>query len=183
MLTFAEHSDGSEKINFRRIQAARAIARWENEGGALQEGRKENAFKTIMNARSDIDTSEDIKRLVDAFYKRVNRDALLGPIFNEVAHVDWALHLPALYRFWDSMLLGAGSYQGAPFPKHAVLPIQQEHFERWLALFVETVNENFAGPKSEEAKGRAVCIADTFARRMGVLTDAPALARLHFSAA
>ncbi len=136
-----------------------------------------------MNARSDIDTSEDIKRLVDAFYERVNRDALLGPIFNEVAHVDWALHLPALYRFWDSMLLGAGSYQGAPFPKHAVLPIQQEHFERWLALFVETVNENFAGPKSEEAKGRAVCIADTFARRMGVLTDAPALARLHFSAA
>lgn len=59
------------------------------------------------------------------------------------------------------MLFGTGNYQGAPFPKHAVLPIQQEHFERWLALFVEAVDDHFAGPKSEEAKSRAVCIADT----------------------
>lgn len=177
----AEQLGGSEKINFRRLQTARAIARWENEGGAVTKAEMKTVSRTIKNARSDIATSDDIKRLVDAFYERVNRDALLAPIFNEVAHVDWAQHLPALYRFWDSMLLGAGSYQGMPFPKHAVLPIQQEHFERWLALFVETVNENFAGPKSEEAKGRAVCIADTFASRMGVLTDAAALARPYFS--
>ncbi len=76
-------------------------------------------------------------------------------------------------------MLGAGSYQGAPFPKHAVLPIEQKHFERWLALFIATVNENFTGPKSEEAKGRAICIADTFAQRMGVLTNAAALSRLN----
>jgi len=69
-------------------------------------------------------------------------------------------------------------YQGAPFSKHAVLPVQQAHFERWLTLFAETVDENFAGPKSEEAKSRAMCIADTFARRMGVLTDPAALARI-----
>jgi hypothetical protein len=37
---------------------------------------------------------------------------------------------------------------------------------------------NFDGPKSEEAKSRAMCIADTFARRMGVLTDPAALARI-----
>jgi YHS domain-containing protein len=30
---------------------------------------------------------------------------------------------------------------------------------------------NFDGPKSEEAKSRAMCIVDTFARRMDVLTD------------
>ena len=48
-----------------------------------------------------------------------------------------------MYGFWESMLFGTGNYQGAPFPKHAVLPVKQEHFERWLALFVETVNENF----------------------------------------
>ena len=57
-----------------------------------------------------------------------------------------------MYRFWESMLLGAGSYRGAPFPKHAVLPVQQAPFERWLTLFVAEVNENFSGPKSEEAK-------------------------------
>ena len=30
---------------------------------------------------------------------------------------------------------------------------------------------NFDGPKSEEAKSRAMCIVDTLARRMDVLTD------------
>lgn len=127
-----------------------------------------------MNVLCDIRTPEDIKRLVDAFYVKVNSDELLAPIFNEAAEVDWPAHLPTMYRFWDSLLLGAGSYQGAPFPKHSVLPIQQKHFERWLTLFVETLNENFAGGKSDEAKARAVSIADTFARRMGVLVDASA---------
>jgi hemoglobin len=110
----------------------------------------------------------------------VRSDDLIGPIFNTIAAVDWDAHLPAMYRFWDSLLLGAGTYQGAPFPKHAVLPLQQSHFERWLTLFVGTVDENFAGPKSEEAKDRAISIADTFARRMGVLTDPSSLARQRF---
>ena len=130
-----------------------------------------------MPATHDITDSSDIRTLVDTFYEKVNRDELLGPIFNDIACVDWPEHLPTMYRFWESMLLGARTYQGAPFPKHAVLPVAQEHFERWLALFAQTVNENFTGPKSEEAKGRAVCIADTFAQRMGVLSDPPALAR------
>lgn len=134
-----------------------------------------------MTTRDDIQTSEDIKHLVDSFYEKVNRDELLAPIFNEVANVDWAAHLPNMYRFWESMLLGGRNYQGVPFPKHAVLPVDQAHFQRWLALFAETVRENFAGPKSEEATSRAICIADTFARRMGVLTDPAALGRISVS--
>lgn len=67
------------------------------------------------------------------------------------------------------MLLGTGTYRGAPFPKHAVLPVEEAHFDRWLELFLATVDENFSGAKADEAKGRALSIADTFARRMGVL--------------
>lgn len=130
-----------------------------------------------MHTVCDIETPEDVKTLVDAFYAKVNRDELLAPIFNETANVDWAEHLPKMYRFWESMLFRTGSYQGAPFPKHAVLPVEQAHFERWLMLFVETVDENFAGMKSEQAKNSAVCIADTFAQRLGVLTDPAALGR------
>lgn len=134
-----------------------------------------------MTTLHDIETSEDIKTLIDRFYDKVNRDELLAPIFNDVAKVAWAAHLPKMYRFWDTMLLHAMSYGDKPYPKHEVLPIKHGHFEHWVALFVATVNENFSGSKSEEAKERAVCIADTFAQRMGVLTDAPALGRLHFS--
>jgi len=134
-----------------------------------------------MNAIGDIETAQDVKSLVDAFYAKVNCDELLAPVFNETANVNWSTHLPTMYRFWESLLFGSGNYQGAPFPKHAVLPVQQAHFERWVALFAETVDENFAGPKSEHAKSRALCIADTFARRMGVLTDPAALARILYA--
>jgi hemoglobin len=117
----------------------------------------------------DIATTADIRALVDRFYEKVNRDVLLGPIFNEVAAVDWPSHLATLFKFWETLLFGSGTYQGAPFPKHSVLPVEKAHFDRWLELFLATVDENFSGPKAEEAKGRALSIADTFARRMGVL--------------
>jgi hemoglobin len=123
----------------------------------------------MIECRVDIQTQADIRTLVDRFYEKVNRDALLAPIFNEVAGVDWPSHLATLYSFWETMLFGTGTYQGAPFPKHSVLPVEKAHFDRWLKLFLETVDENFSGPKAEEAKGRALSIADTFARRMGVL--------------
>lgn len=128
-----------------------------------------------MNALCDIETPGDIKMLVDAFYEKVNEDELLAPVFNDFARIDWLAHLPTMYRFWESLLLGAGSYQGAPFPKHAVLPVQKEHFDRWLALFVETVDTHFDGPKSDEAKARAACIADTYAQRMGLLNNGKGL--------
>ena len=54
----------------------------------------------------DLETEADIIQLVDAFYARVNADALLRPIFNDVAQVDWASHLPTMYDFWSSVLLG-----------------------------------------------------------------------------
>ena len=62
-----------------------------------------------------------------------------------------------------------------PSPKHAVLPVEKAHFDRWLELFLATVDENFSGPKAEEAKGRALSIADTFARRMGLLPQGTVL--------
>lgn len=133
-----------------------------------------------MQILSDIETPEDVKTLVDAFYDKVNQDEILRPIFKDTAQVDWSEHLPKMYGFWESMLFGTGNYQGAPFAKHAVLPVKQKHFERWLALFVETVDENFSGPKCEEAKNRAVSIADTFAQRMGVLSDPAGLGRIRW---
>lgn len=117
----------------------------------------------------DIATSAEVAMLVDRFYGKVRVDALLGPIFNDVAQVDWPAHMATLYSFWETLLLGTGTYRGEPFAKHAVLPLERVHFERWLELFLTTVDENFAGPKAEEAKGRALSIADTFARRMGLL--------------
>ncbi|MBC6991171.1 group III truncated hemoglobin [Hymenobacter sp. BT491] len=114
----------------------------------------------------DIHTEADIKILVDSFYDKVNQDDLLAPVFNGFAHVNWPSHLPAMYDFWSSLLLGTSRYRGRPFPKHLPLPVDAAHFQRWLELFYATVHENFAGPVAEEAKVRALNIATMFEYRI-----------------
>jgi hemoglobin len=56
-------------------------------------------------------------------------------------------------------LLGDQSYQGNPFQRHIHLAISTTHFNRWLELFTETVDENFSGFKADEVKSRAQSIA------------------------
>jgi len=122
----------------------------------------------IFQQMHDIATDQDIKTLVDSFYDRVNRDDVLGPIFNDVAKIDWEHHLPTMYSFWSTMLFRTGEYKGRPWPKHAVLPLKEEQFERWVKLFCQTVDSHFEGPKAKEAKAVALSIADTFQTRAGI---------------
>jgi len=114
----------------------------------------------------DISTEADIQLMVDSFYGKVNHDALLDPVFNGFARVNWEKHLPIMYDFWSSILLGSARYHGRPFPKHVPLPIDTTHFKRWLELFLTNVDEQFAGPKAEEAKLRALNIANMFEYRL-----------------
>lgn len=116
----------------------------------------------------DISNRDDVVRLVDGFYEKVRADALLAPVFS---HLDWEMHMPTMYNFWSSMLLGDMSYQGSPFARHTQLNIDRTHFERWLALFHQTVDELFAGATAQEAKDRARSIAGIFQHKLGLLRD------------
>jgi len=116
--------------------------------------------------KKDIESRVDLELLVNRFYNKVNQDELLAPVFS---HVDWPHHLPVMYNFWSSMLLGDQSYQGNPFQKHIHLAIDSSHFNRWLELFTETVDENFTGLKADEAKRRAKSIAGVFQYKMRLL--------------
>ncbi len=118
---------------------------------------------------ADISTEADIKQLVDSFYDKVNQDALLAPIFNDFAKVNWDKHLPIMYQFWSSILLGTYTYAGQPFPKHAFLPVNPTHFAQWLHLFNQTVTENFSGPVADEAKLRAANIARIFSNKIEII--------------
>jgi hemoglobin len=120
----------------------------------------------MQSPRPDITTEDHIHILVDSFYEKVNGDPLLSLIFNDVAKVDWQKHLPLLYQFWSTLLFRTNTYRGQPWPKHALLPVSAEHFERWVSLFKTTVDEHFSGPKATEAKNIASSIADTFQNRM-----------------
>ena len=110
----------------------------------------------------DIQTRKDIEKLLDEFYKKVVVDDLIGPFFTDVVQLDWEKHMPVMYDFWETTLLGNMKYKGNPMTKHFELnrkkTLLPEHFERWLSLWKESVNNNFKGNKSEEAIQRAVQI-------------------------
>ena len=80
----------------------------------------------------DINDKEDIKIFVDSFYNKVQKDELLGPIFSsKIPDGNWSNHLERMYSFWNTVLFAHRDYRGNPFSKHASLPIQAPHFERW----------------------------------------------------
>ena len=112
--------------------------------------------------RGDIETAEDVARLVKEFYSRVYRDDVLRHVFDDVAKVDMEKHLPKMNRFWGTVLLDEGSYHGQPMKTHLELnnkiPLRDCHFLRWIALFSQTVDALFAGARAERAKevGRRV---------------------------
>ena len=85
-------------------------------------------------------TESEISTLVDTFYDKVRRDPDIGPIFNAIVS-DWPHHLATLKDFWSTVLLTTGRYKGDPMMTHLQLPLDPDHFSRWLALFEETANE------------------------------------------
>jgi hemoglobin len=107
----------------------------------------------------DITNITDIQILVDTFYDKVRADDTIGPIFNDVANVNWEEHLPKMYRFWESIIFGAASYKGNPMLTHLTLsertPMNNGHFIRWIELWTATVDQNFLGPNADLTKKRA----------------------------
>lgn len=120
-----------------------------------------------MAKKKDIQSRADVIKMVNAFHEKVLVDDLLAPLFLKVADVDLSRHLPTQYDFWESALFQVGKYKGDTFGAHLDIHqaqrLEAEHFNRWLELFNETVDELFTGEKATQAKQRALSIA-TFIR-------------------
>jgi hemoglobin len=112
----------------------------------------------------DLDDPAEIDEMVRRFYGDVAQDDLLGPMFNDVARVDWSEHLPKLAAFWCRALLDLPGYVGNPFRAHALVHDRRAftaaHFRRWLDLFHETLELGWVGTNAD----RAHALADNVAR-------------------
>ena len=106
----------------------------------------------------DLRDADDVDGFVRAFYRRAAMDDVLGPVF-EAAGVDWSVHIPTLIEFWSWQLFGVPGYEGHPLLAHrhlqAATPFRPAHYERWLEIFDDTIDERFIGPTAEAAKARA----------------------------
>src|SRR3546814_16250661 len=105
-----------------------------------------------------------IEDLVHRFYARVREDALLGPVFEERV-ADWGSHLQRMCSFWSSVALMTGRYHGRPMEKHLPLRVDDEHFDRWLALFEEVAREACPPASAGHLVARARRLDENIGRR------------------
>ena len=117
----------------------------------------------MTESKKDIEVRADLKKMLEAFYKKVFKDDLISHFFIEVVPLDLEHHLPVITDFWESVLLDARGYRKNVMQVHADIhqksKLQKEHLDRWVALFTGTVDEFFEGPKATLAKQRAASIA------------------------
>ena len=113
--------------------------------------------------KADLQNRADIVRLINTFYDKLLKDELVAHLFIEVAKIDLDEHLPILYDFWENILFQTGTYRRDAMTPHLDLhrmhPLKEEHFDRWLKLFDESMDELFEGEKARQAKVRALSIA------------------------
>jgi hemoglobin len=116
-----------------------------------------------LEVKNDIQSRDDIAKLVSEFYLKATPDPLIGKFFTEVVNLSWEKHIPLIVDFWSTILLGEGNYRGNVMEAHQKIHrlevLKQEHFDRWLQLWAQTVHELFEGPKAEEAIQRGQSIA------------------------
>lgn len=113
--------------------------------------------------KKDIENRNDIQLLIDTFYIKVRKDESLGYLFDEIAKVDWEKHLPIMYDFWENLLFHSGNYKRNAMQVHLDLneksPLTKAHFDQWLLLFKDTVDELFSGENAHNAKTRALSVS------------------------
>ena len=122
-------------------------------------------------ALKPVDPEAAIMACVRSFYGEAQKDPQLGPVFATVVH-NWEAHYQTVADFWSRALLGTDRYQGHPFPFHTKLPIEPQHFERWLALFTIATETHLPPDLAEKALAKAHHMAASFKAGIFPFTDA-----------
>ncbi|VTZ23778.1 Hemoglobin (fragment) [Methylocella tundrae] len=123
-----------------------------------------------MTETPNPEVEESINNLVREFYREARQDSLLGPIFNSAIE-DWDVHLRIVADFWSKALLKTERYTGSPFPLHMKMPVELEHFERWLALFEETAKATLPAEYGAKAIAKVRHMAESFKAGIFIFVD------------
>lgn len=113
--------------------------------------------------KRELSNRADLDFLLSTFYQKATSDELLGSKFEGI---NLSTHLPIIGDFWETTLFNNTVYKGSPFDKHIALELSSEHFERWIHLFEETVNEHFKGKVASDAIHRAKTISIIFQHKL-----------------
>lgn len=99
-----------------------------------------------MTARADDIGRDDVIRVLNAFYPRVRRDDLLGPLFGgEIA--DWDAYLDKMVDYWCGVLVD-GPAHAPPAPAGLLYGVTREGVARWHALMVAASADTLSAPQA-----------------------------------
>ncbi|QGM99383.1 group III truncated hemoglobin [Methylocystis parvus] len=112
-----------------------------------------------------------IRACVKRFYEIGGADPMLGPVFEKTI-AELEPHLEIVANFWSHALLGTTRYQGTPFGVHVNLPIEVEHFGRWLSLFKKAAAETMPEALATAAIARADHMTQCFQSGLFPFKDA-----------
>ncbi len=114
--------------------------------------------------KADIQTRDDMHKIVTLFYEKLFADDFLKPIFEGTVKDTLAHHLDVVANFWASMLLDADVYRGNPMIKHIELnqkfKLTKSEFDQWLFLWKQSVDELYSGTIATQTKDKAQHIAE-----------------------
>lgn len=114
--------------------------------------------------KNDITNREDLHLIVSEFYIKLLSNNDIKHFFDKFINKDTLEeHLNTLVDFWDNILFYSGTYNKNAMQPHVHLhkkkPFSKKHFEIWLDLFNQSVDENFSGTNTHTIKTRALSIA------------------------
>ena len=126
--------------------------------------------------KPDIESREDLEKIISEFYEKLIQDEMMFPFFEEIVegnHLDH--HLSIIVDFWQDILFQTYQYKNNPMQKHLdfqqKMKFEKKHFVRWLQYLTEVVEEHFEGIKSLEMKTRATSIATVMQLKMNLYKD------------
>lgn len=106
--------------------------------------------------KPDITSKKDIVFVMQFFYEKAKADKVIGPFFTDIVEVNWEKHIPTLSSFWENVLFYTGEYNGDPLGAHKKIHAQTAttslHFDCWLRIFNETIDEHFFGKNATKMK-------------------------------
>jgi hemoglobin len=111
----------------------------------------------------DIESRSDIESVLVSFYQKAVTDNLIGRFFTEVVPLNLTTHLPVITDFWEAVIFNTHSYRKNVMEIHQHIhqlsSIKKHHLDRWVQIFTITIDEHFAGKKTNLMKQRAASIA------------------------
>ena len=111
----------------------------------------------------DIETPEDIHRIVSTFYDLLLQDQSISYLFTDVVVIKLEEHLPILVTFWSQALLGTGGYFNNLTQIHLDLhqksALTPELFQIWLSHFNVAIDRHHQGFNCERMKTQALNLA------------------------